>query len=175
MLMTMPRGTGPWGAGWETSIPWDDGVFSAIKQVRVHVGEVNVIYALEFEYLKKDGNSVLSQIHGATNGSKVELVNLDGEDEFLIGVSRFYEPVEGYIGLEAITSISFHTNKRMHGPYGSVQKGVGCNSYSSNTSPGKVAIVEDHAVAVNIYKYLRGVIVEPVICFEVGLLIWRYG
>lgn len=56
-IMAMPREAGPWGAG--GGKPWDDGVFSTIKQVRVHVGEMNVIYALQFEYLKRDSKSVM--------------------------------------------------------------------------------------------------------------------
>ncbi|KAJ0804966.1 putative jacalin-like lectin domain-containing protein [Helianthus annuus] len=49
--MVMPRDVGPRGAGGGQS--WDDGVFSTIKQVRVHVGELNVIYALQFESEKR--------------------------------------------------------------------------------------------------------------------------
>lgn len=71
-IMAMPRESGPWGAcGGKL---WDDGVFSAVKQVCVHLGELKVIYALQFEYMKKDGKSVLSQIHGGTDGSKIEVV-----------------------------------------------------------------------------------------------------
>ncbi|KAJ0804981.1 putative jacalin-like lectin domain-containing protein [Helianthus annuus] len=65
--ITMPRDAGPWGAG--GGKPWDDGILSTIKQIRVHEGELNVIYALQVEYLKKDGNTV-SHIHGGTDGVK---------------------------------------------------------------------------------------------------------
>ncbi|MFS7911618.1 putative jacalin-like lectin domain-containing protein [Helianthus anomalus] len=134
--MAMPREVGPWGAG--GGKPWDDGVFSTIKQVRVHVGELNAIYALQFEYLKKDGKSVFSQIHGGTDGVKnILVVNLDENDEFLTGISGFYGLVKGYNGLEAIRSISFHTNKRIHGPYGE-ERGSGHVYYSSTASPGKI-------------------------------------
>lgn len=68
----MPRDAGPWGAC--GGKPWDDGVFSTIKQVRVHLGELNAIYALQFEYLNKDGKSVLSQIHGSTGGLTIQQV-----------------------------------------------------------------------------------------------------
>ncbi|MFS7911625.1 putative jacalin-like lectin domain-containing protein [Helianthus anomalus] len=129
----MPRGAGPWGAGGGQS--WDDGVFSTIKQVRVHVGELNVIYALQFEYQKRDGTSVLSQIHGGINGLEIKMVNMDDKDEFIIGVSGFYGLVEGYKGLEAMVSISFHTNKRIHGPYG---EELGARCFCSTPSPGKV-------------------------------------
>ncbi|KAK1427339.1 hypothetical protein QVD17_16022 [Tagetes erecta] len=134
-LMAMPREAGPWGA--DGAKPWDDGVFSTVKQVRVHVGELNVIYALQFEYLKKDGKSVLSPIHGGTDGSKIEMVNLDGEEEFLTYISGFVGPVEGYNGLKAIVSISFHTNKQIHGPYGE-ETGAGYVYFSSAASIGEV-------------------------------------
>ncbi|KAI3762848.1 hypothetical protein L1987_53290 [Smallanthus sonchifolius] len=72
----MPRDAGPWGAG--GGKPWDDGVFSAIKQIRVHEGELNVIYALQYEYLKKDGKSVLSKLHGRTVGAnKIQLLDVN--------------------------------------------------------------------------------------------------
>ncbi|XP_076894928.1 agglutinin-like [Bidens hawaiensis] len=131
----MPRDAGPWGAC--GGKPWDDGVFSTIKQVRVLLGELNAIYALQFEYLNKDGKSVLSQIHGSTGGLTIQLVDLDVKDEYLTGVSGFYGPVKGYDGMEAIASISFHTNKKIHGPYGD-DRGFGCNCYCSTAYPGKV-------------------------------------
>ncbi|KAJ0951259.1 putative jacalin-like lectin domain-containing protein [Helianthus annuus] len=101
--ITMPRDAGPWGAG--GGKPWDDGIFSTIKQIRVHEGELNV--------------------------------NLDDKDEYLIGISGFYGPVKGSDGLEAIASISFHTNKKTHGPFGD-ERGGGYTCYSSTTCPGKV-------------------------------------
>ncbi|KAK1427343.1 hypothetical protein QVD17_16026 [Tagetes erecta] len=130
----MPREVGPWGAS--GGKPWDDGVFSSVKQVSVYLGELHMIYALQFEYLKKDGKSVVSQIHGRIYGAKkIELVSLDGVEEFFTGISGFFGPVEGQNGLEAIASISFHTNKGIHGPYGE-EKGAGY--YRSTTSSGKI-------------------------------------
>ncbi|KAL9994817.1 putative jacalin-like lectin domain-containing protein [Helianthus debilis subsp. tardiflorus] len=136
MTMPLPRDAGPWGAC--GGKPWDDGLFSAIKRIHIHEGELNEMYAIQFEYLKKDGESFLSQVHGGKGGCKTHLVYLDHKDEYLTGISGFYGPVKGYNGLEAIASISFHTNKRIHGPYGE-DKGFGYNYYSSTASPGKVA------------------------------------
>ncbi|KAJ0785909.1 putative jacalin-like lectin domain-containing protein [Helianthus annuus] len=133
--LVMPRDVGPWGAGGGKA--WDDGVFSTIKQVHVHVGELNVIYALQFEYQKRDGKSILSQIHGETDGLEIKMVNLDNHDEFITGISGFYGPVKGYNGLEAIASISFHTNKMIHGPFGE-ERGAGYVYFCSTPSPGKV-------------------------------------
>ncbi|KAI3684823.1 hypothetical protein L6452_34049 [Arctium lappa] len=70
-------------------------------------------------------------------GDQMELVNLDGTDEYLTGISGFYGPVYGYNGLEAITSITFHTNKKTHGPYGE-EIGEGYTYFTSTASPGKV-------------------------------------
>lgn len=54
----------------------------------------------------------------------------------MTGVSGFYGPVEGCTGVEAIVSISFHTNKGIHGPYG---KEIGDGyTYFSSTSLGKI-------------------------------------
>ncbi|KAI7729337.1 hypothetical protein M8C21_004791, partial [Ambrosia artemisiifolia] len=132
---TLPREPGPWGAC--GGKPWDDGVFSTIKQVRIRLGELNVIYGLQFEYLKSDGKSVLSQFHGGTDENEIHLVNLDNNEEFLTGISGFYGPVKGFDGLEAIASISFHTNLRIYGPYGE-ETGAGYVAYSSTASSGKV-------------------------------------
>ncbi|KAI7729345.1 hypothetical protein M8C21_004799, partial [Ambrosia artemisiifolia] len=70
--MALAREPGPWGAC--GGKPWDDGVFSTIKQVRIRLGELNVIYGLQFEYLKSDGKSVLSQFHGGTDENEIHQV-----------------------------------------------------------------------------------------------------
>lgn len=135
--MSIPRDAGPWGAS-VGGKPWDDGVFSAVKEVRVHVGESPiVIHAIQFEYVESNAKSILSPMHGGTSRDKMEWVNLDGSDEYLIGISGFYGYVKGYKGVEAITSITFHTNKRIHGPYGG-KSGAGCTYFASTVSPGKI-------------------------------------
>lgn len=66
--MSMPRDAGPWGACGGKA--WDDGVFSTIKQVGVYLGyHQNVIYAIQFEYLKSNGKILSSQIHGDTDAA----------------------------------------------------------------------------------------------------------
>nr|KAJ0226069.1 hypothetical protein LSAT_V11C100007970 [Lactuca sativa] len=128
----MASGAGPWGAA--GGRPWDDGVFSHVKQIRVYLGEsLKVICGVQFKYVKKDGKSVLSQMHGGTRGDKTELVDFDDEKEYLTGISGFYRPVE----VNGITSISFHTNKKIYGPYGQ-ERGKGSVDYTSKSSPGKV-------------------------------------
>lgn len=71
--MAMPREAGPWGAS--GAKPWDDGVFFNVKQIRVLVGEsLKVIHAIQFEYVRRDGQSVLSQLHGGQGGEKTQVV-----------------------------------------------------------------------------------------------------
>ncbi|KAI3684830.1 hypothetical protein L6452_34057 [Arctium lappa] len=67
----------------------------------------------------------------------MELVNLDGMDEYLTGISGFYGPVEGYNGVEGITSITFHSNKTTHGPYGR-EMGAGYTLFNSTATSGRV-------------------------------------
>ncbi|CAH1442807.1 unnamed protein product [Lactuca virosa] len=135
-----PRDVGPWGAS--GGKPRDDGVFQNIKQVRVQVGYLSkVIFGIQFNYVKKDGKFILSQFHGGTyhdeDISEVE-INLDGMQEYLTGISGYYGLVEGYGGVEGIISLTFHTNKGKHGPYGQENGGASYVYFTSTTSSGKI-------------------------------------
>ena len=69
----MPRDVGPWGASGGKL--WDDGVFSGVKQVRLHLGDIsNVIYAIQLQYVKKDGKSIWSPKHGDSHGDIIQEV-----------------------------------------------------------------------------------------------------
>ncbi|KAJ9559946.1 hypothetical protein OSB04_005106 [Centaurea solstitialis] len=132
--MVTPKEIGPFGAS--AGKQWDDGVFSAVKQIHY----LKVFRAVQFVYVKRDSKFCLSPMHGGTCEDKVELaslVNLDGTDEYLTRISGFYGPVEGFNGLEAITSITFHTSKTIYGPYGE-EGGDGYTYFTSTESPGKV-------------------------------------
>ena len=72
--IAMPREAGPWGAS--GGKPWDDGVFSRVIKVIVHGGvSLNAICAIQFEYVKTDGESVLSQMHGGSGDIEMELLS----------------------------------------------------------------------------------------------------
>ncbi|KAJ9536358.1 hypothetical protein OSB04_un000450 [Centaurea solstitialis] len=137
--MVPTRDAGPWGAlGGKR---WDDGVFSTVKQVHVYMDEsLKVLHAIQFLYVKRDAKFFMSPMHQGTCENNMELVavvNLDGLDEYLTGISGFYGPAEGYHGSEAITSITFRTNKKVHGPYGE-ERGPGHTYFTSSACPGKV-------------------------------------
>ncbi|KAL4559458.1 hypothetical protein LXL04_031596 [Taraxacum kok-saghyz] len=133
----IPRDVGPWGASGGKA--WDDGVFNNIKQVRVQIVDPsNVIFGIQFKYVKKDGKCILSRLHGGIDGDVSEVeINLDGIEEYLTWISGFYGPVEGFDELKGITSITFHTNKKKHRPYGQ-ESGEWCVYFTSTPSSGKV-------------------------------------
>ncbi|KAJ9536367.1 hypothetical protein OSB04_un000459 [Centaurea solstitialis] len=138
--MVMPKEMGPFGAF--AGKYWDDGVFSTVKQIHVFVEEsLNVLRAIQCVYIRRDSKLFLSSMHGGTSKDKLELaalVNLDGTDEYLTQISGIYGPIGGFNGLEAITSITFHTNKSIYGPYG-VESGTdGYTYFTSTESSGKV-------------------------------------
>lgn len=62
MNAVVSPGPGPWGG--HGGKQWDDGVFSAIKQVHVYVGD-GAVKALQFLYEKKDGCFVWSKRYGS--------------------------------------------------------------------------------------------------------------
>ncbi|KAL0325746.1 UNVERIFIED_CONTAM: Agglutinin [Sesamum radiatum] len=112
----VPRYPGPWGGCGGRH--WDDGVFSAVKQIHVHVSAFVCIRGIQFEYLGRDGRSTWSPCHGA-NFVKPEKIEIKcKEEEVLIGVAGFYGRVKGSGEIEVIKSLSFYTNKRLFGPYG---------------------------------------------------------
>ncbi|KAJ9559949.1 hypothetical protein OSB04_005109 [Centaurea solstitialis] len=134
-----PKEAGPWGAC--VGKLWDDGVFSTVKHINVFMDEsLKVLHAIQFVYLKRDATFFSSSVHGGACEDKIQqasLVNLDGKDEYLTRISGFYGPVGGFDGLEAIKSITFHTNKKIHGPYGE-ENGDGYTYFASTLSRGKV-------------------------------------
>ncbi|KAL0438542.1 UNVERIFIED_CONTAM: Agglutinin [Sesamum latifolium] len=112
----VPRYPGPWGG--RGGRHWDDGVFSAVKQIHVHVSDFVCIHGIQFEYLGRDGRSTWSPWQGA-KFYKLEKIKIEcEEEEVLIGVAGYYGRVKGSGGMQVIKSLTFYTNKRLFGPYG---------------------------------------------------------
>ncbi|KAL7117315.1 hypothetical protein ACP275_03G064100 [Erythranthe tilingii] len=115
----VPRDPGPWGGS--CGKKWDDGVFSAIKQIQLAeltvCATVNAIVLVQFMYVGRDGSCALIAKHGC--GMPQRKIDLDCENEFLIGISGFYGPMaSGKIGPDVIKSITFYSNLAKYGPYG---------------------------------------------------------
>ncbi|CAN4093857.1 unnamed protein product [Withania somnifera] len=138
MKCIQPRSAGPWGG--YSGKGWDDGVFCTIKKVQVYINTIiSVISGIQIKYEKKNKTSVWSQLHGGFGlGTGIEngirKVNIDGENEFLIGMEGYYSPVNDNGGLDAIRQIAFYTNKGKYGPYGTE---IG-TYFTSSAARGKV-------------------------------------
>lgn len=65
----VPSGPGPWGG--DGGRPWDDGVFSGIKQIYITRGQA--ITSMQIEY-DRNGQSVWSTKHGAGSGEATHKV-----------------------------------------------------------------------------------------------------
>ncbi|KAL4629028.1 hypothetical protein ACB092_05G279500 [Castanea dentata] len=131
MVLPVPRGPGPWGG--HGGMEWDDGVFPAIRELHLYVGD-SVIHAIRVSYQSKDGESVLSQKHGGEGGEPIDPIKLEVSKEFLIRIAGFYGPVEGSGSFKALRSITFYTNKAKYGPYGDE---IG-QAFTSSVAPGRV-------------------------------------
>ncbi|XP_015072188.1 agglutinin-like [Solanum pennellii] len=135
MKTIVPRSAGPWGGC--SGKGWDDGVFCTIKQVQVHEAlHSSVISAIQIEYENKlDKSSFWSQLHGHEHGAKkTTKINVDGTDEFFIGIEGYYSPLNDNGGQDTIRQITFYTNKGKYGPYG-IEIGT---YFSSSAARGKI-------------------------------------
>lgn len=103
---------GPWGG--TGGYPWDDGVYSTIRQIVI--GHGATIDSIRIEYDLK-GRSVWSETHGGTDGgSETDKVKLDFPDEVLVSVSGHYGSVCGTPVI--IRSLTFQSNSSTYGPFG---------------------------------------------------------
>ncbi|KAG8086054.1 hypothetical protein GUJ93_ZPchr0010g7769 [Zizania palustris] len=107
-----PIVVGPWGG--TGGYPWDDGVYSTIRQVVITHGAA--IDSLRIEY-DLQGTSVWSGTHGGTDGgSEADKVKLDFPDEILVSVSGYYGSICGTPVI--IRSLTFQSNRSKYGPFG---------------------------------------------------------
>ncbi|KAK7301735.1 hypothetical protein RJT34_12607 [Clitoria ternatea] len=103
---------GPWGgAGGHV---FDDGPFTGVRQIdlsrNVGIVWIRILYDL-------DGEAVWGYKHGGTGGFKHEKIVFDFPYEVLTHISGYYGSIM-YMGLVAIRSLTFHTTKRVYGPFG---------------------------------------------------------
>ncbi|KAI3792224.1 hypothetical protein L2E82_06097 [Cichorium intybus] len=63
-----------------------------------------------------NGKMLPSEVHGKPSGRKFDIVTIDDPEEYLTSVS-------GQHGINKLVSVTFGTNKRKYGPFGSVIKG----------------------------------------------------
>ncbi|KAJ0247775.1 Jacalin-like lectin domain-containing protein [Hirschfeldia incana] len=109
-----PNVTGPWGGN--GGKPWDDGVFSGIKQIFVTRAN-DAISSLQIEY-DKNGQSVWSVEHGGHSGVATHRNILDYPNETLTCISGYYGPLNNTDKSSVVKSLSFYTSRGKYGPYG---------------------------------------------------------
>ncbi|XP_044474537.1 jacalin-related lectin 3-like isoform X1 [Mangifera indica] len=124
-----PFGPGPWGG--DGGRPWDDGVFSGIKQIFVTRAEA--IQSIQIEY-DRNGQSLWSIKHGGSGGAFTHRIKLEYPHEVLNCLSGYYGPVSTDNKSKVIKSLTFYTSRGKYGPFG---EEVG-TYFTSTTTQGKV-------------------------------------
>ncbi|VAH80435.1 unnamed protein product [Triticum turgidum subsp. durum] len=123
----IPIGPGPWGG--EGGKPWDDGVYTGIKQI--YVTRDDFIGSIQIEY-DRSGQSVWSTRHG--NGGQItHRIKLDYPHEVLICIYGYYNTCVGE-GPRVLRSITVVSSRGKYGPFGDE---VG-TYFTSATTQGKV-------------------------------------
>lgn len=103
---------GPWGG--QGGVPWDDGVYSTVRQIVITHG--TAIDSIRIEYDRK-GTSLWSVKHGGNGGAKTDKVPLDHPTEILTTVSGHYGSMTNGSSI-IIRSLTFHSNYSKYGPFG---------------------------------------------------------
>ncbi|KAJ0087017.1 hypothetical protein Patl1_09216 [Pistacia atlantica] len=124
-----PFGPGPWGG--DGGRPWDDGVYSGVKQIFVTRGEA--INSIQIEY-DRNGQSVWSIKHGGNGGSFTHRIKMEYPHEMLNRLSGYYGPVSTDDKSKVIKSLTLYTSRGKYGPYG---EEVG-TYFTSTTTEGKI-------------------------------------
>ncbi|XP_074570068.1 jacalin-related lectin 3 isoform X2 [Curcuma longa] len=119
---------GPWGGN--GGRPWDDGVYSGIKQVYITRGDV--INSIQIEY-DRSGQSVWSVRHGSS-GEISHRVKFDYPNEVLNCLSGYYCTNSYDDSIKVVKSLTFHSTRGKYGPFG---EEVG-TYFTSNLTQGKV-------------------------------------
>ncbi|KAJ4754560.1 Jacalin-related lectin 3 [Rhynchospora pubera] len=123
----VPIGPGPWGGN--GGKPWDDGVFSGIKQILIIRGKF--VHSIQIEY-DRGGQSVWSSRHGG-NGEFSHRIKFEYPNEVLNCITGYYNtnPNDGPV---ALRSISLYSSRGKYGPFGE-EAGT---YFTSGTTEGKV-------------------------------------
>lgn len=123
-------GPGPWGGN--GGRPWDDGVFSGIKQIYLTKSS-EAICSIQIEY-DRNNQSVWSPKHGGNGGNTTHRIKLEYPHEILICITGFYGGITKDEKAQVIKSLTFYTSRGKYGPFGDE---IG-TYFTSTTTEGKV-------------------------------------
>ncbi|KAF5740802.1 hypothetical protein HS088_TW11G00881 [Tripterygium wilfordii] len=119
---------GPWGGTGGNM--FDDGIFTGIRQIHLSRNVGIVWIKIQYDH---DGQAVWSSKHGGTGGFKTDRIIFDFPSEILTHITGTYGSLM-YMGPNVIKSLTFHTNKGKHGPFGEEQG----PSFSHKIDEGKI-------------------------------------
>ncbi|KAK3231688.1 hypothetical protein Dsin_003569 [Dipteronia sinensis] len=119
---------GPWG-GTGGSL-FDDGTFTGIRKIKLSRNVCIVSMKICYD---RDGEAVWGSKHGGTGGFRSDMVIFDYPYEILTHITGTHGPLM-YMGPNVIRSLTFHTTKGKHGPFGEEQG----PSFTSNIKEGKI-------------------------------------
>ncbi|RDX69341.1 Jacalin-related lectin 3, partial [Mucuna pruriens] len=125
-----PCGPGPWGG--DGGRPWDDGVFSGIKQIYLTKAPEGIC-SIQIEY-DRNKQSVWSVKHGGNAGNTMHRIKLEYPHEVLTCISGYYGSITANEQAIIIKSLTVHTSRGQYGPFGDE---VG-KYFTSTTTEGKV-------------------------------------
>ncbi|GAU27699.1 hypothetical protein TSUD_126450 [Trifolium subterraneum] len=125
-----PCGPGPWGG--DGGRPWDDGVFSDIKQIYLTKSSEGIC-SIQIEY-DRNKQSVWSVKHGGNGGSITHRIKLEYPNEVLSCITGYHGTVATDEQAIVIKSLTFHTSRGKYGPFGDE---VG-KFFTSTKTEGKV-------------------------------------
>ncbi|XVF73822.1 hypothetical protein PTKIN_Ptkin13bG0012400 [Pterospermum kingtungense] len=119
---------GPWGGN--GGAKFDDGTYTGIRQIKLsrNVGIVSIKVCYD-----REGQAVWGSKHGGTGGFKTDRIFFDYPSEILTHITGTFGPLM-YMGRNVIKSLTFHTNKGKHGPYGDEQG----PSFTNKMNEGKI-------------------------------------
>lgn len=124
-----PCGPGPWGG--DSGKPWDDGVYTGIRQIFITRSEV--ICSIQIEY-DRNGQSVWSVKHGGNSGTTIHRIKLESPHEVLTCISGYYGSTCRDDQTKVIRSFTFYTTRGKFGPFG---EEIG-TFFTSTKTEGKV-------------------------------------
>ncbi|KAL4285382.1 hypothetical protein GQ457_16G013480 [Hibiscus cannabinus] len=124
-----PCGPGPWGG--DGGRPWDDGVYSGIRQIYITKSEA--ICSIQIEY-DRNGQSLWSTKHGGHEGTTTNRVKLEYPNEVVNCVSGYIGCMDNEEKRKVVRSLTIYTSRGKYGPFGE-EKGT---FFTSTVTEGKV-------------------------------------
>ncbi|KAI3432051.1 uncharacterized protein J3R85_007720 [Psidium guajava] len=119
---------GPWGGSGGSA--YDDGIYTGIRQINLSRNVAIVSMKVLYDW---NGEPIWGSKRGGTGGFRSDKIVLDYPDEVLTSITGTCGPLM-YMGPNIIRSITFHTNRGKHGPFGEEQG----PSFTSKSKEGKI-------------------------------------